>query len=198
MSNPAFMTVVFEGDKRELKSLYNKMKRLELREKPLIDNSFYTPNRWLGCLVKRLRGSWRKVYCHGTWSDLVLKEDHLYFFTETAWRAPFEVLELIKECYPTMKYYFTAEGDDWDWYYTNDAEGKYFTSRYVVDMEPDIEYFDSIEEACKHVSKYVGKAIAPSWDALYDAAEAWNEANPDADWPINLKEIKVVTIEEII
>lgn len=98
----------------------------------------------------------------------------------------------------TMKYYFTAEGDDWDWYYTNDAEGKYFTSRYVVDMEPDIEYFDSIEEACKHVSRYIGKTIAPSWDALYDAAEAWNEANPDADWPINLKEIKVVTIEEIL
>lgn len=198
MSNPAFMSVCFEGEKHELRSLYGKMKRLQERKEPLVENGFYYPKRWLGCLVTRLGKDWHEVYCRGTWSYLKLYHDHLYFFTETAWRAPLEVLELIKECYPTVNYFFSAEGDDWDWYYTNDAEGKYFTSRYVVDMEPDIEYFDSIEEACKHVSKYVGKAIAPSWDALYDAAEAWNEANPDTDWPINLKEIKVVTIEEIL
>ena len=198
MSNPAFMSVCFEGEKHELRSLYGKMKRLQERKEPLVENGFYYPKRWLGCLVTRLGKDWHEVYCRGTWSYLKLYHDHLYFFTETAWRAPFEVLELIKECYPTMKYYFTAEGDDWEWYYTNDAEGKYFTSRYVVDIEPDIEYFDSIEESCQHVSKYIGKTIAPSWDALYDAAEAWNEANPDTDWPINLKEIKVVTIEEII
>ena len=106
---------------------------------------------------------------------------------ETAWNPPLELLELIRDCYPSLKYYYAAEGDGWDWYLTNDAEGKYYSSRYVVDMEPDIEYFDAIEEACKHVSAYIGKLIAPTLNALLQAAEDWNDTHPDADWPINIQ-----------
>ena len=29
----------------------------------------------------------------------------------------------------------------------------------MVDMEPDIEYFDTIEEACNSVGNYIGKQI---------------------------------------
>ena len=105
---------------------------------------------------------------------------------ETAWNAPYELLQLITECYTSLKCYFEVEGD-WDWYLTNDAEGKYYSSRYVVDMEPDIEYFDTIEEACEHVKAYIGKPIAPTLDALLQAAEDWNDAHSDADWPINIK-----------
>ena len=54
MSNPAFMSVCFEGDRRELKSLYGKMKRLQERKKSLVENGFYCPQRWLGYLVTRL------------------------------------------------------------------------------------------------------------------------------------------------
>ena len=140
MSNPVFTSVCLEGERRELKSLYGKMKRLQEREK-----------------------------------------------IETAWNPPLELLELIRDCYPSLKYYYAAEGDGWDWYLTNDAEGKYYSSRYVVDMEPDIEYFDTIEEACKHVSAYIGKLIAPTLNALLQAAEDWNDTHPDADWPINIK-----------
>ena len=186
MSNPAFMSVCIEGEKRELRSLYGKMKRLQERKKPLVENDFYTPKQWLGCLVKRLGKDWHEVYCRGTWSDLKLHHDHLYFGTETAWNATYELLQLITECYPSLKYYFEVEGDG-DWYLTNDAEGKYYTSRYVIDMEPDIEYFDTIEAACEHVKAYIGKPIAPTLDALLQAAEDWNDAHSDADWPINIK-----------
>ena len=51
MSNPAFMSVCFEGEQRELRSLYGKMKRLQERKKPLVENGFYYPTRWLGNLV---------------------------------------------------------------------------------------------------------------------------------------------------
>ena len=141
MSNPAFMSVCFEGEQRELRSLYGKMKRLQERKKPLVENSFYYPTRWLGNLVTRLGADWHDVYCRGTWSYLELKKNRLYFFTETAWRPPFTLLKLIQIVYPSLTFYFSAEGDDWDAYLTNDAEGKYFPSRYVVDCEPDIEYF---------------------------------------------------------
>ena len=126
MSNPAFMSVCFEGDRRELRSLYGKMKRLQERKKPLVENGFHEPTRWLGNLVTRLGADWHDVYCRGEWSYLELKKSHLYFFTETAWKPPFALLKLIQKVYPSLSFYFSAEGDDWDSYLTNDAEGKYF------------------------------------------------------------------------
>ena len=43
MSNPAFMSVCFEGERRELRSLYGKMKRLQEREKHKTLLLSYTP-----------------------------------------------------------------------------------------------------------------------------------------------------------
>lgn len=197
MSNPAFMSVCFEGEQRELRSLYGKMKRLQERKKPLVENVFYYPTRWLGNLVTRLGADWHDVYCRGTWSYLELKKNHLYFFTETAWRPPFTLLKLIQKVYPSLTFYFSAEGDDWDAYLTNDAEGKYFSSRYIVDCEPDIEYFDTIEEACDHLSGYIGKPVAASWEALNQATEEWNDDNPDADWPITVKQFEIIGNDEL-
>ena len=191
------MSVCFEGKRRELRSLYGKMKRLEERKKPLVENGFYNPKRWLGNLVTRLGADWRDVYCRGTWDFLKLKKDHLYFFTETAWHPPFDLLKLIQKCYPSLVFYFTAEGDGWDSYLTNDADGKYFSCRYVVDMEPDIEYFDTIDEACKHVSAYIGKHINATWEDLCKTVDEWNEDNPDADWSICVKQIEVISNEEL-
>ena len=197
MSNPAFMSVCFEGERCELRSLYGKMKRLQERKKPLIENGFYHPQRWLGNLVTRLGANWHEVYCRGEWSELKLREGNLYFFTETAWHPPFGLLKLIQKVYPSLTFYFSAEGDDWDAYLTNDAEGKYFSSRYIVDCEPDIEYFDTIEEACAHLSAYIGKPIAVFWEALKAAAEEWNDENPDTDWPIGVKQFEAITHDEM-
>lgn len=197
MSNPAFMSVCFEGKRRELRSLYGKMKRLQERKKPLVENGFYYPTRWLGNLVIRLGADWHDVYCRGTWSDLTLKKNHLYFFTETEWRPPFTLLKLIQKVYPSLIFYFEAEGDEWDAYLTNDAEGKYYSNRYIVDCEPDIEYFDTIAEACNHLSAYIGKPITATWQALNEAADEWNDEHPDADWSINVKRIEVISNDEL-
>ena len=192
MSNPAFMSVVFEGERRELKSLYGKMKRLQERKKPLVKNDFYYPTRWLGNLVERLGGNWRDVYCRGTWSDLKLMKDHLYFFTETAWDAPFDLLDYIKKVYPSTSYFFSAEGDDWETYLTNDKEGRYFSSRYVLDMDSDIDYYDTIEEVCRHLSAFIGKTVPADWESLCDLAEEWNEEHPDTDSPIIVKRFEII------
>ena len=171
MSNSAFMSVYFEGERRELKSLYGKMKRLQERKKPLVENGFYNPKQCLGNLVTRLGANWHEIYCRGEWSELKLTDNYLYFFTETAWQPPLELLELIQKVYPSLMYYYSSEGDDWDAYLTNDIEGRYFSSRYIVDCEPDIEYFDTIAEASKHLSAYVGKNVAATWHALNEAAD---------------------------
>ena len=197
MSNPAFMSVCFEGERRELRSLYSKMKRLQERKKPLVENGFYYPTRWLGNLVTRLGGDTREVYCRGTWSDLRLSEKCLSFFTETAWQPPVTLLKLIQKCYPSVSFYFEAEGDDWDTYLTNDAEGKYFSSRYIVDCEPDMEYFDTIEEACNYLSACIGKPVAATWQSLNEATDEWNDEHPDTDWAINVKQIEVVSNDDL-
>lgn len=197
MSNPAFMSVYFEGERRELKSLYGKMKRLQERKNPLVKNGFNYPQRWLGNLVTRLGANWRNVYCKGEWSDLELTESYLFFFTETAWHPPFGILKLIQTVYPSLKFYFSSEGDCWDHYLTNDIEGRYFSSRFVLDMESDIEYFDTIEEACAHLAAYIGKPVDASWEALNKAAEEWNDDNPDTDWFINVKQFEIINNEEL-
>ena len=162
-----------------------------------MENGFYYPTRWLGNLVTRLGADWHNVYCRGTWSDLELKKSHLYFFTETAWQPPFALLKLIQKVYPSLSFYFSAEGDDWDTYLTNDVEGRHFSSRYIVDLEPDIEYFNTIEDACQHLADYIGKPVAASWEALYQATEEWNDDNPDADWPINVKQFEIICNDEL-
>ena len=192
MANPAFMNVVIKGNKREILSLYWKMKRLQERKSPLVGNNFYYPHRWLGCLVTRLGGDRHEIYCRGTWSDLRIKDNCLFFSTETAWNPPLELLKLIEKVYPTLKIYYEAEGDNWDSYITNDTNGKYFPARYVVDFEPDMEYFDTIEEACTYLSNYIGEPVETTWDALNLSAEKWNDEHPDAEWFINVKEIIVI------
>ena len=45
MSNPAFTDIVIKGKRSEQRSLYDKMKRLQERKKPLVENGFYFPTR---------------------------------------------------------------------------------------------------------------------------------------------------------
>ena len=190
MSNPAFMSVSIVGDRRQ-------MLRLQNRKEQLIENGFYYPKRWLGNLAARLGSDWHEVDCCGTWDDLKLNRKCLYFFTESAWQAPFDVLHLIKKVYPELEIYFSAEGDDWDIYLTNDAEGRFFTSRFELDMPPENDYYDTIEEVAELVSNYIGKKIEPTKEAVYAAIDDWEMQNEDMDAYINLKEFDIVSLDEV-
>lgn len=188
MSNPAFMSVFIVGERRQIRSLYGKMLRLQNRKKPLVENGFYYPKRWLGNLVKRLGANWHEVDCRGTWDDLKLNRKSLYFYTEKAWHAPFDVLSLIKKVYPTLEIYFSAVGDGWDTYLTNDKDGRFFTSRFELDMPPENDYFGTIEEVADRIGAYIGRHIEPTKEAVYAAIDEFDETNDDMDAYINLKE----------
>ena len=197
MSNPAFMSVNIVGDRRQMRSLYGKMLRLQNRKKPLVENGFYYPKRWLGNLVTRLGADWREVDCRGTWDCLELNRKSLYFFTESAWHAPFEVLHLIQKVYPDLDIYFSAEGDGWEAYLTNDAEGRFYTSRYELDMPPENDYYDTIEEVAERIGAYIGHHIDPTKEAVYAAIKEFEETNDDLDAYINLKEFEVVNLNDV-
>jgi hypothetical protein len=174
------------------------MLRLQNRTKPLVENGFYYPKQWLGNLVTRLGADWHDVYCRGTWDYLKLDRHSLYFFRETAWQAPFEVLGLIQVAYPELEIYFSAEGDGWDTYLTNDKEGRFFTSRFELDMPPENDYYDTIEEVAERIGDYIGHHIEPTKEAVYAAIDEFDETNNDMDAYINLKEFEVVTLSEVL
>ena len=95
MPNWCSTAYAIEGDAKEIKSLYELMKRLEDMEKPSVENGFGTT--WLGCLVDALGKDWHNVHCRGSWSCLELEDDVLKFSTETAWSPCNETFDLVLE-----------------------------------------------------------------------------------------------------
>lgn len=191
------MSVCIVGDRREMRSLYGKMLRLQNRKKSLVKNGFYYSKRWLGNLIVRLGGDYHEMDCRGTWDDLKMTHKSLYFFTESAWYAPFDILKLIQKVYPGLEIYFSALGDGWETYLTNDKEGRFFTSRYELDMPPENDYYDTIDEVAERISNYLGRHVEPTKEAVYAAIDEFDENNDDIDAYINLKEFEVVTLEEV-
>ena len=192
------MSVCIVGDRRQMRSLYGKMLRLQNRKKTLVENGFYYPKRWLGNLVMRLGVDWHNVYCRGTWNDLQLKDNLLYFFTETAWQAPLELLQLIQKVYPSLEIYFSAEGEGWDSYLTNDKDARFFKSRFELDMPPENDYYDTIEEVAERIGEYIGRHIEPTKEAVYAAIDDFDATNEDFDAYINLKEFDVVDLSDLL
>lgn len=196
MSNLVFMSVCFKGDQRQLKSLYGKMKRLQERKEPLVKNDYYHSKQWLGNLVKRLGANYNNVYCRGTWDCLRMNEKSLYFTTETASQPPFRLLKLIANVYPSLSFYFEAEGDDWECLLTNDVEGIFFPYHYLVDSDMGYEYFIELEEVCQFLSPRI-TIVGQSEDNLYEAIDEWEENNNDLNKYIIIKKVEVINNDEL-
>ena len=140
MPNWCSTAYAIDGDAKEIKQLYDLMKGLEERDSPLVENGFGTT--WLGCLVNAIGKDWKEVQCRGTWGGLEINGEVLKFFTKTAWSPCYEVLDLIKETFPSIRYYFQTEEPGIEIYETNDEFGTYFSDRYFLDVcTPEEEYF---------------------------------------------------------
>ena len=112
MANICTTNYVIEGEKNELDALYETMKSLQ--------------GQALGQLVKALGKNPDEVMCRGEWSDLERQGDTLRMTFETAWTPCFEVTDLLKEKFPSIRIYYKAVEPDCEVYLKNDAEGKYF------------------------------------------------------------------------
>ena len=112
MANICTTNYVIEGEKKELDALYQKMKELQGQN--------------LGQLVESLGKNPDEVMCRGEWSNLELQGDTLHVTFETAWTPCYEVTDLLKATYPSLRIFYKAEEPDNGVYLKNDAEGKYF------------------------------------------------------------------------
>ena len=112
MANICTTNYVIEGEKNELDALYETMKNLQ--------------SQGLGQLVKALGKDPDEVMCRGEWSDLERQDDTLRMTFETAWTLCYEVTDLLKSAYPSIRIYYKAVEPGCEVYLKNDAEGKYF------------------------------------------------------------------------
>jgi hypothetical protein len=112
MANICTTNYVIEGEKKELDALYETMKSLQ------------NPN--LGQLVKALGKNPDEVLCRGEWSELERQDETLRMTFETAWTPCYEVTNLLKTTYPSLRIYYKAVEPGCEVYLKNDAEGKYF------------------------------------------------------------------------
>lgn len=112
MANICTTNYVIEGKKEELDALFQKMKELQGQD--------------LGQLVEALGKNPDEIMCRGDWSDLERHGDTLRMTFETAWTPCYEVTNLMKERFPSLRIYYKAEEPGCEVYLKNDAEGKYF------------------------------------------------------------------------
>ena len=112
MANICTTNYVIEGKKEELDALYQKMKELQGQD--------------LGLLVKALGKNPDEMECRGEWTELVREDETLRMIFETAWTPCYEVTNLLKSVYPSLRIFYQAEEPGNGIYLKNDAEGKYF------------------------------------------------------------------------
>ena len=127
MANICTTNYVIEGEKKELDALYEKMKELQGQN--------------LGQLVESLGKNPDEVMCRGEWADLEREDDTLRVTFETAWTPCYEVTDLLKATYPSLRIFYKAEEPGCEVYLKNDAEGKYFP-----ETEADGHPFDLMTE----------------------------------------------------
>ncbi|MBR4560719.1 MAG: hypothetical protein IKO23_02235 [Bacteroidales bacterium] len=120
MANICTTNYVIEGEKKELDALYETMKKLQESEASV---EYATE---LGLLVEALGKDPNEVMCRGGWTELERKDDTLRMTFETAWTPCYEVTNLLKTTYPSLRIYYKAVEPGCEVYLKNDAEGKYF------------------------------------------------------------------------
>ena len=139
MANICTTNYVIEGKKDELDELYRIMKELQDMEQPLVKNGLGPT--WLGCLVKALGKNPEDVLCRGIWIELERQDNRLQMTFETAWTPCYEVTQLMKTIFPSLRIYYKSEEPGCELYLKNDADGKYF-----AETEADGHPFDLMTE----------------------------------------------------
>lgn len=120
MANICTTNYVIEGEKKELDALYETMKKLQESEASV---EYATE---LGLLVEALGKDPNEVMCRGGWTELVREGETLRMTFETAWTPCYEVTDLLKTTYPSLRIYYKAVEPGCEVYLKNDAEGKYY------------------------------------------------------------------------
>lgn len=191
MPNWAYTQYHATGDKEQLKRLHSVMYELECMKSPgLHENGF--GSTWLGNLVIKFGGDWNKIYCRGSWDNLLLHDDGTVSFSvESAWDEPDEVRNFIEMVFPDIRFYYQCEESGMGIYTTNDDSGLFFPDRYYLWIENGTtDYYSNLDEVIKAVESETGSKNLNTLDSCRKALETYSRKNHDLCY--TLEEFKVI------
>lgn len=191
MSNTCFTTYKIVGKKESVAKLHKTIKDLDDRKTPLVENQWYHPKGWLGCLIAALGGNPEEVLCRGTITHYELKDDVLTVNVESAWTEMDETRHYIKACFPDLRIYYFEEEEGCEIFNTNDAEGVFFWERYYLDSSDVVRYFCTLQEVADYAEEVTGQKMEVSFTTIKNALRCYADALEDDDAHYDLFEIKV-------
>jgi len=100
-----------------------------------IDPETGNASSWIGHWLESNRVDIKNLYTRGFLSNIELNDTHVRIDMETAWAPLPEIWDLMAEKYE-LSYVYIAEECGCEVYVNTDADGKFFTTRYVLN------YFD--------------------------------------------------------
>ena len=148
MANICTTNYVIEGEEKELDALYETMRKLQES-----GASVEYPTG-LDLLVEALGKKHEEVECRGGWTALLRQGDTLRMTFETAWTPCYEVTDLLKATYPSLRIFYKAEEPGNGIYLKNDAAGKYFP-----ETEADGEAFELMTEEREQLQQRLIRSI---------------------------------------
>lgn len=161
------------GDSKEIRELNSVLKYLENCNTSILPNGF--GKMWLGNLIYKLDGDWEALKCRGEIIDFSVDGNVLTINQQTAWCEQEDVRKIIEKAYPSIKVYYMEQEPGCEVFDTNDASGEYFPERYLLDFQEDCEYFETIDEAAKFVSKKIGHEIESNVTAIHNEISKYIE-----------------------
>lgn len=184
MPNWAYSQYHAIGDKEQLDKLHTIMSELEEMKSPgLHENGF--GSTWLGNLVIKLGGDWKKIYCRGSWDNLIYEDGVISFSVESAWGELNEVRHLIEEKFPDIKLYYQCEELGMGIYITNDDTGQFFPEEYYLWVENgETDYYDNLDDLLKDVEKITGSKNLRTLDSCRKALESYSRKNSDLGYTL--------------
>lgn len=169
MSNTCFTTYKIVGKKASIAKLHKIITELDNRQLPLVNNEWYNPKLWLGCLVIALGGNPEDILCRGTITNYELNGDILTVNTETAWTEMAETRHYIEDCFPDIKIYFLEEEEGCARFYKNDVEERFFKERYYLDSSDGIKYFGTLQQVADYAAQIVGYNVEVTFNGIKEA-----------------------------
>lgn len=169
------------GDKNQIDEIYNAIEHLKSLPEPLVKNGF--GKLWLGCLVNYLGGDWQKVNCRGEITDYMRYEESLDIYTMTAWAECNEVRAFLEDKFPDISIYYLAEEPGMCEYYTNDADGRIFYTKYVLYIEDilDQNYYWTLEGVAEAINDLgiEGLHVEPYERSIRNVLSDYEESHDD-------------------
>jgi hypothetical protein len=122
---------------------------------------------WVGHYLQANRIDTETLYCRGFFNDCELYDNHVRVDMETAWSPLPEVWDLMAAKYD-LSYVYISEECGMSIYINTDTEGRFFTTRYMINSF-DVDYLELDSET---MSKY-GALLRDigSDSAYYDSLE---------------------------